>query len=61
MQPEAQAPLTVSVTELRRSFSKYLTIAEEGTPVIITRRGKPTVVLLGINHPLARNLGLEGK
>lgn len=38
---------TISISEAKGELSKYLRLAEKET-IIITRRGRPTAVLLGL-------------
>ena len=44
---------TVSATEAKRNFAKLRREAANGEDIVITRRGKPIVRLIGIKEAVA--------
>jgi prevent-host-death family protein len=52
--------MDVSIMELRKQPTRFIKIANEGTDVVITNRGKPLAKLVPVVKPVAKQTDNRG-
>jgi prevent-host-death family protein len=55
MKPKSPSPVVITTTDFRRNVSRTLQQVEAGQEVIITYKGKPSLVILSLDNYLAHH------